>query len=112
MSRKIAIEILEKNGSAILRCNGNSMRPLFSPGEALHIRKVDMAKLRVGDAVFCKVNGGLQVHKISAIDKNERWQISNNRGYVNGWIGKNAIYGLCVKAEDRVIVSDEELNQR
>lgn len=111
MSRKIAIGVLEKDGSVTLRCNGNSMRPLIAPGDAIHIKKVDMSKLRVGDAVFCKVNGNLQVHKVSSIDK-ERWQISNNKGHVNGWVGANSIYGLAVQVEDRIIVSDEELAKR
>jgi hypothetical protein len=111
MSRKLAVGVLEKNGSVMLRCNGNSMRPLMSPGDALHIKKVDMTKLRVDDAVFCKVCGNLQVHKISAIDK-ERWQISNNKGFVNGWVGPSSVYGLCVQVEDRILVSEEELAKR
>ena len=111
MSRKIAVGVLEKAGNVILRCNGNSMRPLMAPGDALYIKKVDMSKLRVGDAVFCKVCANLQVHKVSAIDK-ERWQISNNKGFINGWVGASSIYGLCVQVEDRIIVSEEDLAKR
>ena len=89
------------------------MKPLMSPGDSLHIKKVDVAKLRTGDAVFCKVHGGLQVHKISAIDAaTNRFQISNARGYINGWISANNVFGLCVQVDDRVIVSDDELNKR
>jgi signal peptidase I len=111
MSRKIAVGILEKEGSVTLHCNGNSMRPMFKPGDSLHIKKVPHSKLRVGDAVFCRIKGSLQVHKVTAID-DSRWQISNNHGFVNGWIGNSAIYGLCVKTEDKVLVTEEELDKR
>jgi len=115
MSRKIAINVLNNTGEVVLNCNGNSMRPIMSPGESLFIKKVPLSKLRKGDAVFCKVNGGLQVHKINAIDdsrEHERFQISNNFGKINSWIGFNNIFGLCVKVEDRVLVSDDELSKR
>jgi hypothetical protein len=113
MSRKIAIGVLAEKGNVTLKCNGNSMRPLMAPGDTLHIKKVEPQKLRVGDAVFCKVNHGLQVHKISAMDETKgRWQISNNSGFANGWIGSSNIYGLCVMVNDRVLVSDAELDKR
>jgi hypothetical protein len=113
MSRQLAIGILAEKGEVSFKCNGNSMRPLMAPGETLRILKVDPSKLRVEDAVFCKVNGNLQVHKVSAIDESKgRYQIANMRGFVNGWIGTNNIYGLCVRAEDRIIVSTEALNKR
>lgn len=113
MSRKLAIGILADTGSVTFKCNGNSMRPIMAPGDTLYIKKVDHAKLRTGDAVFCKVGGGLQVHKISAIDESKaRWQISNNHGRVNGWIGAPNIYGLCVQVNDRIVVSEAELEKR
>lgn len=109
--RKFAAKILAEKGSVAIRCNGNSMQPIMAPGESIYLRKVSI--YHIGDAVFCKVNGALQVHKISAIDEpNQRYQISNNKGHVNDWIKKDAIYGLAVKIEDRVLVSDEELAKR
>lgn len=109
--RKIAIKVLEEKGEVTIRCNGNSMRPIIAPKEAIHLRKVDPSKIRVNDAVFCRINGNLQVHKVSAIDK-DRFQISNNHGHVNGWINNKCIYGLAIRIEDRVLVSDEELGKR
>lgn len=110
-NRKFAIKALEEKGEVIIRCNGNSMRPIIAPKEAIHLRKVDPSQIRVGDAVFCRINGNLQVHLCSAIDK-ERFQISNNKGWVNGWIRANSIFGLAVQIEDRVLVSPEELEKR
>ena len=109
--RKYAIKVLEEKGEVIIRCNGNSMQPIIQSQEAIHLVKVDPRQLRIGDAVFCKINKNYQVHKITAIDK-DRYQISNNKGWVNGWIGANSIYGLAVKIEDRILVSDKELTTR
>ena len=110
-NRTLAIQTLAEFGSVVITCNGNSMRPLIAPKEAIHLRKVDLSLLRVGDAVFCRINGNLQVHLISAVDK-DRFQISNNHGHVNGWINHYNIFGLCVKVEDRVMVSDDDLTKR
>jgi hypothetical protein len=111
--RKFAIRVLEEKGEVILTCNGYSMKPLIYPKEAIHIKRVDHNILRPGDAVFCKVQGNLQVHLISAIDShNKRWQISNRAGFCNGWVDANAIFGLAVMVEDRVLVSDGELEKR
>ena len=111
MSRKFAIQILAEKGETVIRCNGNSMRPLIAPKEAIYLKKVDPSKIRVGDAVFCRVNGNLQVHMVGAID-GERFRIENIRGHVNGWIRANSIFGLCVQVEDRVVISDEEFKKR
>lgn len=110
-NREFAIKTLEEKGEVIIRCNGNSMKPIISPKEAIHLKKVNPTQLRVGDAVFCKVKGALTVHKIGAIDK-DRFRIENNSGFINGWVGANNIYGLVVQIENRVLVSNEELIKR
>ena len=108
MNRKLAASILETQGKVILRCNGNSMQPIMSPGDSLHIMKVNHESLQVGDAVFCLINKNFQVHKISAIS-DKGFQISNNRGYVNGTIKASNIYGLCVAVNDRAIVPQSRI---
>jgi hypothetical protein len=115
--REIAIKVLQEKGEITIHCNGNSMRPIIAPKEAIHLKRVNHSLIRVGDAVFCRINGGLQVHKVSAIQNENdydkrRFQISNNHGHVNGWIGGHAIFGLAVGIEDRVLVSNEELRKR
>jgi len=52
----------------------------------------------VGDIVLCKVAGNEYLHIVKAI-QNGRYQIGNNRGFINGWIGPQSIYGKCVKVE-------------
>lgn len=59
----------------------------------------DVSTLEKGDIVLCKVNGSEYLHLIKAI-QGQRFQIGNNRGRINGWIGSNAIFGICTKIED------------
>ncbi len=55
--------------------------------------------LKKGDIVLCKVKGNEYLHLIKAI-QDKRYQIGNNRGKINGWIGQNSIFGKLVKIED------------
>ncbi len=113
VSRKIAPQVLAEKGECEIKTQGNSMQPIMTTGDTLCIRKVAASKLRKGDAVFCKVHSSVFVHLISAVDsKNERFLIANNRGHANGWCNASGIYGLCVKVNDRVLVSDAELEER
>jgi hypothetical protein len=57
---------------------------------------IDPAMLEVGDIVLCKVAGNEYLHIVKAIEDG-RYQIGNNRGFINGWIGPEHIYGKCVK---------------
>jgi hypothetical protein len=109
--RKFAIKVLLEKGEVVISCNGSSMKPIIHPRESIFIKRVPHDILCVGDAVFVKVKGNLQVHKIGAIEK-DRWRIENNKGHINGWVNANAIYGLAVKVADRILVSDEELEKR
>jgi hypothetical protein len=54
--------------------------------------------LEVGDIVLCKVAGNEYLHIVKAIP-DHRYQIGNNRGFINGWIGPEQIYGKSVKLE-------------
>lgn len=109
--RDFAVKALVEEGQVSIRCNGRSMVPIIYPKEAIHLKRVGPTQLRVGDAVLCRIKSGLTVHKIGAID-GDRFRIENNSGFVNGWIGSKCIFGLAVKIEDRVLVSDEELIAR
>ena len=59
---------------------------------------IDPSTLQVDDIVLCKVKGAEYLHLIKAIQE-PRFQIGNNRGYINGWIGPNSVFGKCVKIE-------------
>ena len=50
------------------------------------------------DIVLCKVKGRCYVHLVKCIS-GKRFQIGNNKGGINGWIGINSIFGKVTKIE-------------
>ena len=66
------------------------MNPRIVSGTILAFEKCTTYK--VGDIVFCKVKGRfIAAHLMTAKNKKKGYQISNNRGHVNGWAHK--VYG-------------------
>ena len=58
---------------------------------------------QIDDAVLCRCKGNVYVHLVKAIRGHgdaRRYLIGNNRGGLNGWIGRAAIYGVVVAVED------------
>jgi len=89
-----------KNGETVqFRPCGNSMKGKIESGKLCTVEPIaDFGSLQKGDIVLCKVNGNEYLHLIKAIT-GKRFQIGNNRGRINGWIGTNAIFGKCVMIE-------------
>jgi hypothetical protein len=75
-----------------------SMSPRIESGQLCTVEPVDPAALRAGDIVLCKVRGSEYLHFVKAI-QGERFQIGNNRGLINGWIGAKGIFGRLSKTE-------------
>lgn len=73
------------------------MKPKIESGQLITLSP-DVTKVDSGDIVLCKVNGHYYVHLVSAI-QGKRFQISNNHGHINGWVGANCIYGKVTKVE-------------
>jgi hypothetical protein len=102
---------LLENGEAIWKPQGNSMTPKINSGEEVELKSCEKLKLYVNDIVYCKVKSNYYLHLLSAIE-GERYQISNNHGYVNGWINRKNIFGICVRVKDKVLLSVDELKLR
>jgi hypothetical protein len=93
------IERLLRGETVAFRPRGGSMTGRIESGQLCTVEPVmDVASLRVDDIVLCKVKGAEYLHLIKAI-QDRRFQIGNNRGYINGWIGPHSIFGRCVKVE-------------
>ena len=90
-----------KTGETVsFRLRGHSMKGKIESGQLCTIEPIaDFGNLQKGEIVLCKVNGNEYLHLIKAIN-GARFQIGNNRGRINGWIGANSIFGKCVKIED------------
>ena len=80
------------------RPRGDSMSPRIESGDLCTVEPVDVATLRAGDVVLCKVRGAEYLHLVKAV-QGSRYQIGNNRGHVNGWVSRTAIYCKCVRVE-------------
>lgn len=48
--------------------------------------------------MLCKVHGNEYPHIVKAIN-GARFQIGNNRGLMNGWIGAIGILGKCIRVD-------------
>jgi len=80
------------------RPRGNSMSPRIESGQLCFVEPVDPANLAVGDIVLCRVRSAEYLHFVKAI-QGARFQIGNNRGGINGWIGARGIFGRLVRVE-------------
>lgn len=92
------VKQLKEKGILVIRPAGNSMTPLIQSKQQVTIT-TNENEYKKGDIVFAKVKGRYYIHLISAI-QNERYQISNNHGHVNGWTTKDKIFGKVTKIEN------------
>lgn len=92
-----------KAGETIqFRPRGNSMQGKIESGQLCTVEPLtDHVVLKKGDIVLCKVKGNEYLHLVTAAPPGgKQFQISNNKGFVNGWVGRGCIYGVCVRVED------------
>jgi hypothetical protein len=81
------------------RPHGNSMTGKIESGNLCTVEPLKDTVLQVGDIVLCKVGGNQYLHLISAI-KDSKYQISNNKGFINGWVERDKIYGILTMVEE------------
>lgn len=92
------IERLRNGETVRFRPRGQSMTGRIESGQLCTVEPIDPASLQVGDIVLCKVQGNEYLHIVKAIE-GDRFQIGNNRGFINGRIGRSGIFGKCVRVE-------------
>lgn len=91
---------LKEGKTVSFRPRGHSMKGKIESGQLCTVEPVaDHSTLTKGDIVLCKVNGNEYLHLIKAI-QGARFQIGNNRGRINGWVGANSIFGILTSVED------------
>lgn len=88
-----AITSLIEGKPCTITPHGNSMLPLIQSGEEVSLEPYpDTETPQVGDIVLVRVRGNTYLHLVKAV-QGDRYQIGNNRGHINGWVSRNAIYG-------------------
>lgn len=92
------IEKLRQGFTVKFRPRGNSMTGRVNDGELCTVTPVDTNYVDVGDVVLCTVHGRQFLHLVKA-KQDGRFQIGNNKGHINGWVGANGIHGKLIKVE-------------
>jgi len=93
-----AKEALRRGEVVQIRPRGHSMKGKVDSGALVTVEPCDAHDLRVGDIVLVRVHGIDYLHLIKAIDGG-RFQIGNNRGRINGWVGAHSVYGIATRIE-------------
>lgn len=93
------IQKLQSGSEVTFRPRGNSMVPLIHSGDQVTLEPLNEEHvLEEGTIVYVLVSGTVYLHLIRAISGN-RFQIGNTRGGINGWVGREKIYGVLKKAQ-------------
>ncbi len=91
---------LKAGETVSFRPRGSSMVGKINSGQLCTVEpRKEGEALNPGDIVLCTVNGNQYLHLVKAV-RGDRFQIGNNRGGINGWIGANQIYGVCISVKD------------
>jgi hypothetical protein len=95
---KHAKEKLARGEPAQVRPRGHSMKGRVNDGALVTLEPCDPDTVRPDDVVLVRVKGTDYLHLVKAVDRG-RFLIGNNRGGINGWVGRHAIYGKAVRIE-------------
>lgn len=91
---------LARGNDVVARPRGHSMRGRVADGERVVIAPLAPDRPpAVDEVVLCRVAGRDYLHLIKAIRGPEdarQYLIGNNRGGINGWIGRASIFGRLV----------------
>lgn len=91
------IQNLKAGRTIQCRPRGNSMQGKIDSGDLVTIAPLGETP-KPGDIVLCKVHGCEYLHLVKAV-QGDRFQIGNNKGRINGWIGRSSIFGIAVSIE-------------
>ena len=94
------VKLLKEGQTVKFRGHGNSMQGRIESGQLITVEPIGDREIEVGNILVCKVEGRLWVHLCTAIGNDGRYQISNNKGFINGWTTYKNIFGIVVKIEN------------
>ena len=93
-----AIARLQQGQTVVLRPRGHSMTGKVNHGDTVTVEPLGEREPRAGDIVLCKVRGREYLHLVKATHGG-RSLTANNRGGLNGWVGRSAIFGVPTRVE-------------
>lgn len=97
---KEALTELNAGRLAKVRPIGGSMRGRIESGQLVTMEPISpTAELNVNDVVFVEWKGNHLLHLVTAIQE-DRIEIGNNLGKINGWVSREAVRARVVAIED------------
>ena len=94
------IENLKAGRAVTFRPRGRSMEGKISDGQLVTVHPLNETIPDVGDIVLCTVGRSQYLHLITATrSRGTLFQISNNKGHVNGWIRYGSIHGVYIPSK-------------
>ncbi len=93
------VQALQKGETVQFRPRGNSMQGKVESGQLVTVAPA-VHPLPVGSVVLCKVSGSQYLHLVLAVGSDDRYQIGNNKGHINGWCTRDSVYGVMIAVED------------
>jgi phage repressor protein C with HTH and peptisase S24 domain len=92
-----AVQALAQGQTVAIRPRGHSMAPLVHDGDEVTLAPLAAEEAPAkGDIVLVKVHGRVFLHKVIAVKHGSTFLIGNNRGGLNGWVGRRSIYGKMI----------------
>lgn len=93
------ITALQRGETVRFRPRGGSMQGRIESGQLVTVEPASRG-FTVGDAVLCRVAGSQYLHLVLAVGSDDRYQIGNNKGGINGWCTAESVYGVVTAVED------------
>jgi hypothetical protein len=93
-----AIEKLQAGEMATVRPRGHSMEPRIRDGQYVYLEPLEP---EVGNVVLVKCKGHVYLHLIKA-RRQDQFLIGNNRGGINGWVHRDAIFGVAMQTSEGI----------
>jgi SOS-response transcriptional repressor LexA len=91
-----AVERLQRGETVTVRPRGHSMTGKVNDGDRVTIEPLGQRVAAVGDIVLVRCRGHEYLHLVKACQA-DRYLIGNNRGGINGWVGRRAIFGIATE---------------
>jgi hypothetical protein len=92
---------LQQGETVQFRPRGGSMKGRVPSGALCTVEPLQ-GPPQVNDVVLCRVAGAQYLHLVKAtkiVRDDVRYQIGNNLGNINGWIGIGGIYGKLIRID-------------
>jgi hypothetical protein len=93
-----AIDRLARGEVVTLRPRGPSMTGRVNDGDRVTVVPLGDRQPVVDDIVLVRCRGREYLHLVKARQA-DRFLIGNNRGGLNGWVGRRAIFGIVTQIE-------------